>query len=267
MIFNMISAANNAASSFPEFTYTGTYELIDDGKAEDGKTQNWRIKFLTSGVLNFQKVGGSIDVFIVGAGGGGGPMYSNNSSCGGGGGYTKTYKGVVVSKNSDINIVIGAGVSAGTGGTTEFSFNQTVLQAQGGTQGGVGGGSRGGSGGSGGGGRGETNSGAGGSDGADGKTANNPGYGGYGQGSTTREFGDIDGTLYSGGGGGGAMSAGAGSSGGSGGGGRGGSDANQKAENGATNTGGGGGGPGKSGQSNTSGGSGIIVIRNNRVTA
>ena len=48
------SGKNNSESSsgdFPNFTYTGNYSLIDDGLAEDGKTRNWQIKFLTMGVL------------------------------------------------------------------------------------------------------------------------------------------------------------------------------------------------------------------------
>ena len=72
-----------------------------------------------------------------------------------------------------------------------------------------------------------------------------------GQGTTTRAFGESDGTLYSGGGGGG------GRSGGSGGGGNGGSA-------GAANTGGGGGGgniPNSGSSYGAFGGSGIAIIR------
>ena len=53
-------------NSFPEFTYTGNYRLLDDGLAEDGEIQNWRIKFLTSGTLEFNKLNNAkdgIDVF------------------------------------------------------------------------------------------------------------------------------------------------------------------------------------------------------------
>ena len=50
----------------PNFTYTGTYETVDDG---DG---NWRIKFLTSGIFTLLKPKQLlIDVFCVGGGGGG----------------------------------------------------------------------------------------------------------------------------------------------------------------------------------------------------
>ena len=49
----------------PNFTYTGTYETVDDG---DG---NWRIKFLTSGIFTLLKPKQLlIDVFCVGGGGG-----------------------------------------------------------------------------------------------------------------------------------------------------------------------------------------------------
>lgn len=48
----------------PNFTYTGTYETVDDG---DG---NWRIKFLTSGIFTLLKPKQLlIDVFCVGGGG------------------------------------------------------------------------------------------------------------------------------------------------------------------------------------------------------
>ena len=61
----------------PNFTYTGTYETVDDG---DG---NWRIKFLTSGIFTLLKPKQLlIDVFCVGGGGGGG----GGSGGGGGGG-------------------------------------------------------------------------------------------------------------------------------------------------------------------------------------
>ena len=53
----------------PNFTYTGTYETVDDG---DG---NWRIKFLTSGIFTLLKPKQLlIDVFCVGGGGGAAQM-------------------------------------------------------------------------------------------------------------------------------------------------------------------------------------------------
>ena len=78
----------------PEFTYTGTYQLIDEGGG------NWRIKFLTSGVLTFTKLGsakGGLDVFCVGGGcaGGSGNWDANNGyGKARSGGYTTTQKRV-----------------------------------------------------------------------------------------------------------------------------------------------------------------------------
>ena len=51
-----------------DFTYTGNCEVIDDS-TEMGV--NWRIKFLTSGVLTL-KDERLVDVFLVGGGGNGG---------------------------------------------------------------------------------------------------------------------------------------------------------------------------------------------------
>ena len=52
-----------------DFTYTGNCQVIEDSVA-NGQT-NWRIKFLTSGVLTFAS-DVNIDAFYVGGGGGGG---------------------------------------------------------------------------------------------------------------------------------------------------------------------------------------------------
>ena len=91
----------------PEFTYTGTYQLIDDGGG------NWRIKFLTSGVLTFTKLGSAgkgIDVFLVGGGGGCGNANGVSDFLGaGGGGYTKTTRQITVQAGVEYPIVIGAG--------------------------------------------------------------------------------------------------------------------------------------------------------------
>ena len=53
------------SSNLPRFTYTGTYSLIDD------ENRNWRIRFLTSGTLQFRSAM-TMDVFLVGGGAGGG---------------------------------------------------------------------------------------------------------------------------------------------------------------------------------------------------
>lgn len=239
-----------------DFTWTGddsTYLVLNDGD------NNWRIKFLSSGVFTPLK-DMTIDSFLV-SGGGSGSYYSHftpeESSAGGGGGYTKTIKAISLKANTPYDIVVGAGGAAltsnGTGnaGGDTSAFGETVT-------GGFGGGkydtgskaSIGGNGGSGGGGGAVKSKyvGNGGSDGSDG-TRN----GGTGQGTTTKEFGENTGKLYSGGGGGYRRSSkettlGTGGDGG-------GADAKNSASD---NTGGGGGAQGGAG------GSGIVIIRNCR---
>lgn len=263
VIFNTISRLSGSESTdtspFPEFTYTGQSQLIDDGN------NNWRIKFFTSGVLNFTSLKQqSLDVFCLG--GGGSPSDSGNSALGGGGGgYTTTQKGVVAAINTDYPIVVGAGgTAAGVAGGLSSAFGTVAnggratvdktTNLHGGCDGGSGGGAANYSG---------TNpAGDGGSDGGNGGNSpysNDAGYlgkGGTGQGTTTREFGEATGTLYAGGG--------AGKNGG-GGGGTPGVDGSAGAGGGASqlvaapaNYGGGG------SQAFPIGGSGIVVIRNSR---
>lgn len=262
----------SSASAFPEFTYSGTYELIDDGLAADGKTQNWRVKFLTSGVLTFSKLGSGekgISFFCVGGGGGGG-CYKGLTGHGGGGGYIKSGNAYPL-LDTAYQIVVGAGGSGaatgeegnnGSDGGTTIAFDVSANGGKGATI------YKGGDGASGGGAGANlehVSAGAGGSNGANGGTAYNfsPGTG---SGITTREFGDSDGELYSGGGGGengyaygdGVIAHAAGGAGGGGSGG---------GENGKTNTGGGGGGGRGSGNYPIAaghGGSGIVIIRNIR---
>lgn len=200
-----------------------------------------------------------IDVFLVGGGGSGGPCGASNSwlGGGGGGGYTVTQLGIDVSGYTEFTPAIGAG-GAGwnvSGGQTSFlgftanggSFGYSTGGGYGGT----------GNGGSGGGGTGYT-AGAGGSDGSNGVNGSSSyaSNGGTGQGTTTREFGEPSGTLYSGGGGGGRSGAG-----GAGGGGAGG--AADSAGGSATFYGGGGGGAsgGNASRNGGSGYKGCVVIR------
>jgi len=77
----------------PEFNYTGSFKVVDDNDNEIlennyKKVENWNIKFLTSGVLTFQKIRNAknIDVFLVGGGGSGGYVGSGVSMGTGGGG-------------------------------------------------------------------------------------------------------------------------------------------------------------------------------------
>ena len=249
----------NWASTKPTYTYTGSSTLIDDGSG------NWRIKFLTSGTLTFTNLGtasSGIDVFLVGGGGGAGPHGG-----GGGGGYTATYKSITVATSQSYAIVVGAGGAGvkgdnvpGDGGTSS-AFSKS---AAGGKAGGrLVSSAYGGAGGSGGGascaklGLADTSGVVGGSNGSDGGSTSHW-SGGKGQGTTTREFGESSGTLYSGGGGGYC------GTGGSGGGGSAATVMNTNGVSGTTNTGGGGGAGKGSNISGGSGGSGIVVIRNHR---
>ncbi len=117
-------------TGMPEYTYTGNATLIDDGGG------NWRIKFLTSGVLTFTKLGNAgkgIDVFLVGGGGGNGNSANISDWCAaGGGGYTKTVKSLIVQKGVEYQIIVGAGGTRPTtsntqtrGGTTS-AFNASI---------------------------------------------------------------------------------------------------------------------------------------------
>lgn len=179
--------------ALPEFEYTGTYQLLDDG---DG---NWRIKFTTSGTLTLAKTT-TVDLFLVGGGGGG-------VSGGGGGGYTATHTSVVLEGGTPYTVTIGGGGTGGAGGMAGngSAGGATSIGSYSITGGASANQDDGGNGGSGGGGSGSEldnwrNGGNGGSDGANGATSSYPG--GTGQGITTREFGETDGELYSGGGGG-----------------------------------------------------------------
>lgn len=237
----------------PAFSYTGSYQTIDDG------SNHWRIKFKTSGTLTFSSLNGAyngIDIFCVGGGGGG-------NASGGCGGRTTTVKAKTVTAGTSYTVTVGAGGAAGKSGG-KSSFGSLASAA--------GGGGPGGKGGSGGGGSGlyitssnKRNGGNGGSNGANGVN----GYGtdgfknGTGQGTTTKEFGESSGTLYAGGGGGAGDYDCTSGKGGAGGGGAGGSihDNGPKAGGaGTTNLGGGGGG----GSTGGKGGSGIVIIRNKR---
>lgn len=182
---------NYTPAFLPRYSYTGDHQLIKD------ENNHWRIKFLSSGVLEWLSEDAQIDVFLVGGGGSG-------SAGGGGGGYTQTHKKQILEKNQRVQVYVGAGGEDGSGGTSYYGN----LYAQGGTStrsNGIGG-----DGGSGGGG-GERGSdpynpsgtaGRGGSDGGNGEDLSSYSYGGRGQGRTTREFGEPEGALYSGGGGG-----------------------------------------------------------------
>lgn len=252
-----------AYNKIPEFTYTGDYEIVNDqDEVITESKDNWKIRFLTSGELQFSELRGAeqgIDVFLVGGGGGGGSgkncVYSDtceaSSAGGGGGGYTYTEKRYNVVSGKIFNITIGGQTSAST-------FDSLV--ANGGKSGSLTScqfGGEGGNGGSGGGGGARRNlGGIGGSDGSNGNNGvgSNNGSGGQGQGTTTKEFGEEEAKEYSKGG-----NAGRGISGGK-------NSCPGQATRGAdgeNNTGNGGSSGNGVGPGGV-GGSGIVIIRNAR---
>lgn len=238
-----------------------------------------------------------MDLFAVGGGGKAKNGYYDQSTGAGGAGsgYTKTVNSIAITNGQVLNIVIGAGgITAAryperSGGTSSISrSNAVLLSADGGCTeqnnymgyGGVGG--------SGGGagscvryGHNYNEGGSGGSNGGKGAdvTGASTTYGGSGQGTITRAWGTVTGTLYAGGGGGGGGSCGSnmpgsstisGGPGGPGGGGSGGYGAHWTNPGGtgaagAANTGGGGGGGGSTyhGSEGTggNGGSGVVLIK------
>lgn len=244
--------------ALPEFT--GNHAIFGDEVAG-------RIELYESGTLTLSP--GTYDFFLVGGGSGSGwnTNYDSSTSMhkgGGAGGYTRTEKNVQIDTTTSFEASIGAGGAAhgGSGSPTTIQDSAALINFT--ASGGIGNygvvdPSDGGTGGSGGGSAGKTSSpgGAGGSDGSNGGSGN-AGSAGAGQGTTTRMFGEPEGTLYSGGGGGGGGSAGG--AGGPGGGGAGGT--RNPGAAGTTNTGGGGGGDTGAGSSKgAAGGSGIIIIR------
>lgn len=186
---------NYTPAIYPKYTYTGDNALIKD------ENDHWRTLFTSSGVLENLGEDLVIDLFLVGGGGGG-------NVGGGGSGYTKTFKQVTLRHGDRITVEIGAGgtgvahpiAHGGTGGTTKFSTYEAA--------GGLGAdGYEGGDGGSGGGAGVNTNTSGvvSGSAGCDGSNGGNTSFsstypGGKGQGTTTREFGELGNPLHAGGG-------------------------------------------------------------------
>lgn len=230
-----IEGGGGSTSPIPTFTYDPAdgYELVTD--EEKGI---WKIRFLKSGKLTFTSISQTIDIFVVG-GGGGASGHDGIGVPSGGGGYTTTKIGYHPLANVEYTITVGAGGSAGKSdgdggrGGTSSAFNVSAeggygaLYAEG----------FGGDGGSGG--NGYMSSAAGATNGEDGVDGTGGYTGGKGQGETTREFGDSDGTLYASGG-----------------------ATNSSGKAGAANTGNGGGKPkSSSAGAGTAGGSGIVIIR------
>gem|GEM_PF-807666 len=219
------------------FSYTGSSQIIIDSNGQ------LRVKLLTSGTF-IPTTNLTANAFLVGGGGGGMTWNSSTGAGGGGGGYTLTVSSASLQQNTSYSIVVGAGGSpGGTGGTTS-AFGSS---ANGGLSGNGGVGSNGGSGGGG------YPSGWGGSNGSNGANSNMAG--GIGQGTTTQEFGEAGGTIYSYGGNA-AFNTSTNVTGGAGC-----STSRQSATSGVTNSGSGGGGGGYDGAGTAYGGSGIVVIR------
>ena len=229
--------------------------------------------FTSSGIFTAPKGAKELQVFCVGGG-------SALGWDGGGGGYTKT-NNIAVNSEDQINISVGNGGYRSAGGQTivngVVADGGTLYRTVGGydvftTYSGYHGGSGGGAYGS----SSTMMPGNGGSDGGNGGSGGfyyngSPCYkpGGVGQGTTTRAFGESDGTLYAGGGGALNVYGSQIASGGAGGGGNGGASSYLSLWanpcNGQPNTGGGGGG--SKGRDTdlsmpyTYGGSGIAIIR------
>ncbi|MCI8510838.1 MAG: hypothetical protein HFE83_02430 [Lachnospiraceae bacterium] len=245
-----------------------------------------------------------MDLFAVGGGSSGDYGWGSTGGGGGNAGFTKTVKNVAISPGQKLAITIGAGGAAAKyegntnyanqgGTTTVVRSGTTLISAAGGSR------NSGeidktntsavffGNGGSGGGAGAYTKSGStvqantGGSNGSAGNPISGTPFGysypGKGQGSTTRAFGDSNGTLYAGGGGGAGKSGGysthtnnkpttAGAAGGEGGGGKGAGKNGSTLYNstaGTANTGGGGGGGCTNYNSyyGSAGGSGLVLIK------
>lgn len=254
-----------AFGTVPIFTYTGSYELVDDNDAVISNPNewngHWKIRFLTSGTLKFTNLKSitHIDVFLVGAGGG---VEANGWSGGGGGGYTLTAKRVQISTNINYTVTIGAG-SAGNNGGDSIAFGKKAAGGKKCPKNSTG--HTAGNGGSGACCYVQNNNTYGGSDGGNSWAGtegglgqrNNPGP--NGETGSTREFGESDGNPYSGGGGGGCGNGYTLSKGGDGGGGN-------NDNPGANNTGGGAGGHSMwaTNKNALAGGSGIVIIRDAR---
>lgn len=260
-------------SKAPKFTYTGTYNVREDGVVE----------LLTSGTIVFLNPA-TIDLFLVGGGGAGGSATRGAGGWGGGGGgYTKTFKNVTMSKNTPVAVTVGAGavtskdadnvpdgesttfgnMSAAGGKSAKPNVNNLVNSTIG---------ANGGSGGGGGRYKNYAYGGTGGNNGGNGERGT--GNGGTGQQNTTREFDEPTGKLYAGGGGGGTYAVEQTpayiANGGNGGGGDGAWTTSYVGTSrapvaGAANTGGGGGGGSKrtyeDSYDGAAGGSGIVCFR------
>ena len=63
MIISHFPSGSSGGSLIPEFTYTGSYDLV-------AEAEGWKIRFLTSGTFT-PKSNVTVDIFCVGGGGNG----------------------------------------------------------------------------------------------------------------------------------------------------------------------------------------------------
>ena len=196
-LISSYSCSNKKVGSSPYIiSYTGKCEIVKEG------TDNWKIKFLTSGTLKIS-ANLNVDTFLVGGGGGGGnatwtdlSQYGSDiwwaHGSGGGGGYTKTYRNVDIKSSDTYTITVGNGGAAKTDGSKSSLVGGSINHAANGGKNSGGAGGSGGGGGCSGNGYGCTAGSGGkfGNDGGDG-TGSNGGSsrsGGSGQRTTTCEF-------------------------------------------------------------------------------
>ena len=140
MIYGQPITFGGSKGPIPDFTYTGDWEAIQEDEI------NWKIRFLSSGVLTFKKEQ-VVDAFLVGGGGGGSGGYVSGyyaySGSGGGGGYTTTGT-ITLSAGTPYSVTVGAGGSAGAAGYsgaggTGGKSSLATLKANGGAGGEAGG--------------------------------------------------------------------------------------------------------------------------------
>lgn len=125
--------AGGSRQGFPAFSFSGRYELLNEGKDSSGK-QLWTLVLQSTGKLIFNRLSEAIDVCLYGGGGGGGNGTASLSGSGGGGGRTATQRNLSVAVGEEIDLTMGSGGAAQTdGGNTVFRRGSTVLTALGGT--------------------------------------------------------------------------------------------------------------------------------------
>ena len=269
-IARLVYQGGGGSGDFQLPTFTGSSSIFGD-------ETSGRIELYESGTLVLFP--GTYDIFAVG-GGSSGCSHNGGGAGGGGGGYTKTVSGITVPSCTEYNVVVGDGgagllsnvydvINYNAGGVTSVTQSSTsspMISANGASGTGSGTINSGVNGGSGGGAGGNDNpSGDGGSDGSPGENSDG-GTGGTGQGTTTRAFGDENGTLYAAGGGGNQTTMGyTPGYGGEGGGGNGSVFRGTGATSATPNSGSGGGGAGDDAgvthRASGSGGSGIVIVR------